>query len=102
MRERSEQYYYLYKLSLLGSTFVELIPFCFRIQNFIFPCSCPRAEPFVVVLTLLLQILLIWARFERHNPLLSLGLGYKFSGPYSSQDQGMDGFRPKNSNTMNL
>ena len=50
LREESEQYYFLYKLSLLRSTIVKLIPFGFGIQNFIFPCSCPRAKPSVVFL----------------------------------------------------
>ena len=70
LREESEQYYFLYKLSLLGSTFLEPDTHLLRNTNLIFPCSCHRAEPSVVVLSLFLQILLIWAKFERHNPLL--------------------------------
>ena len=67
---KSEQNYFLYKLGLLGSTCVELDTHLLLKKNLILPCSCPRAEPIVVVLSLLLQILFIWARFERHNPLL--------------------------------
>ena len=70
LREESEQYYFLYKLSLLGSTCVELDTHLLLNSNLILPFSCPRVEPTVVVLSLLLQILLVWAKFERHNPLL--------------------------------
>ena len=59
LREESEQYYFLYKLSLLGSTFVEPDTHLLRNTNLIFPCSCHRVEPSVDVLYLLLQILLI-------------------------------------------
>ena len=69
MREESEQYYFLYKLSLLGSTCVGPDTHLLLNANLILPCSCPQAEPTVIVLSLLTQILLIWARFERHNPL---------------------------------
>ena len=68
--EKSEQYHFLYKPSLLGSTYVELDTYLLLNTNLILPCNCPRTEPVVVVLSLLLQILLIWARFERRNPLL--------------------------------
>ena len=72
LREESEQYYFLflYKLSLLGSTCVEPDTHLLLNSNLILPFSCPRVEPTVVVLSLLLQILLVWAKFERHNPLL--------------------------------
>ena len=70
MREESGQYYLLYKLSLPGSTCVEPDTHLLLNTNLIFPCSSLRAEPTVVVLSLLLQILLIWVRFKRHNPLL--------------------------------
>ena len=70
LREESEQYYFLYKLNLLESTGVELDTHLLLNTNLILPCSRPRAESIVVVLSLLLQILLIWVRFERHNPLL--------------------------------
>ena len=70
LREESEQYYFLYKLSLLGSTCVELDTHLLLNSNLILPFSCPRAEPTIVVLSLFLQILLVWAKFERHNPLL--------------------------------
>ena len=59
LREESEQYYLLYKLSLLGSTFVEPDTHLLRNTNLIFPCSYHRVEPSVGVLYLLLQILLI-------------------------------------------
>ena len=59
LREESEQYYFLYKLSLLGSTFVEPDTHLLRNTNLIFPCSYHRVEPSVGVLYLLLQILLI-------------------------------------------
>ena len=59
LREENEQYYFLYKLSLLGSTFVEPDTHLLRNTNLIFPCSCHRVEPSVGVLYLLLQILLI-------------------------------------------
>jgi len=38
--------------------------------NLIFPSCCPRAKPSVVVRSFFLQILLIWAMVERHDPLL--------------------------------
>ena len=69
-REESEQQYFLYKLCLLGSTCVELDTHLLLNTNLILPCSCPRAKPSIVVRSLLFQILLIWARVERHNPLL--------------------------------
>ena len=59
LREESEQYYFLYKLSLLESTFVEPDTHLLRNTNLIFPCSYHRVEPSVGVLYLLLQILLI-------------------------------------------
>ena len=59
LREESEQYYFLYKLSLLGSTFVEPDTHLLWNTNLIFPCSYHRVEPSVGVLYLLLQILLI-------------------------------------------
>ena len=67
--EESEQFYFLCKLSLLDSNCVEPDSHLFLNINLILPCSCPRAEPIVVVLYLLLQILLVWAMFEKHNPL---------------------------------
>ena len=70
MGEESEQYYFLYKLSLLESTGVELDTHFLLNTNLILPCSCPRAESIVVVRSLLLQILLIWDKVERDNPLL--------------------------------
>ena len=70
MREESEQYYFLYKPNLLWSTCVEPDTHLLLNTNLILPCSCPRAEPTVVVLYLLLQFLLILAKFERHNLLL--------------------------------
>ena len=70
LREESEQYYFLYKPNLLGSTCVEPDTHLLLNTNLILPCSCPRAEPTVVVLYLLLQFLLILAKFERHNLLL--------------------------------
>ena len=70
LREDSEQYYFLYKLSLLGRTCGELDTHLFLNTNLIFPHCCPRAKPSIVVRSLLLQILLIWARVERQNPLL--------------------------------
>ena len=68
--EESEQYHFLYKPSLLGSNCVESDTHLLLNTNLILPCNCLRAKPIVVVLSLLLQILLICARFERHNPLL--------------------------------
>ena len=68
--EESEQYHFLYKPSLLESIYIEPYTHLILNPNTILSCSCPRAEPIVVVLSLLLQILLIWARFEGHNPLL--------------------------------
>ena len=59
LREESEQYYFLYKLSLLGSTFVKPDTHLLQNTNLIFPCSYHRVEPSVGVLYLLLQILLI-------------------------------------------
>ena len=70
MREENEQYYFLCKLSLLKRTCGELDTHLFLNTNLIFPYTCPRAKPSVVVRFLLLQILLIWARVELHNPLL--------------------------------
>ena len=54
MREKSEQYYFLYKPKLLESTCVEPDTHLLLNTNLILPCSCPRAEPTVVVLSLLL------------------------------------------------
>ena len=67
--EESEQYHFLYKPNLLRSNCVKSDTHLLLNTNLILPCSCPRAKPTVVVLYLLLQFLLIWARFERHNPL---------------------------------
>ena len=69
LREESEQYYFLYKLNLLGSTCVEPDTHLLLNSNLILPFSCPRVEPTIVVLSLFLQILLVWAKVERHNPL---------------------------------
>ena len=59
LREESEYHYFLYKLNLLKSTCVEPDTHLLLNTNLILPCSYPRAEPTVVVLSLLLQILLI-------------------------------------------
>ena len=53
LREESEQYYFLYKLSHLGSTCVEPDTHLLLNTNLILPCSCPRVEPTIVVLSLL-------------------------------------------------
>ena len=66
--EESEQFYFFCKLSLLRSSCVEPDTHLFLNINLILPCSCPRAGP-IVVFSLGLQILLVWAIFERHNPL---------------------------------
>ena len=70
LREESKQYYFLYKLSLLKRTCGELDSHLFLNINLIFPSCYPRAKPSFVVRSLLLQILLIWAKVERHDPLL--------------------------------
>ena len=70
LREESEQYYFLCKLSLLRRTCGELDSHLFLNINLIYPSCCLRAKPSVVVRSLILQILLIWARVERHDPLL--------------------------------
>ena len=70
LREESEQYYFLYRLSLHGRTCGELNSHLFLNINLIFPSCCPWAKPYVVVRSFLLQILLIWTRVERHDPLL--------------------------------
>ena len=67
--EESEQYHFLYQPSLLGSTCVEPDTHLLLNTNLILPYNYPQAE-LLVVLSLLLQILLIWGRFERHSPLL--------------------------------
>ena len=67
LREESEQYYFLYKLSLFGRIGEEPNTHLFLNTNLIFPCNCPQAKSFVVVSSLFLQILLVWARVERHN-----------------------------------
>ena len=59
LREESEQYYFLYKLNLLRSTYVEPDTHLFLNTNLILPYSCPQVEPTIVVLSFLLQILLI-------------------------------------------
>ena len=59
LREESEHHYFLYKLSLLKSTCVEPDTHLLLNTNLILPCSYPRAEPTIVVLSLLLQIFLI-------------------------------------------
>ena len=69
LREESEQYYFLYKLSLLERTCGEPDTHLFLSTNLTFPCNCPRAKPSIVISSLLLQILLVWAKVERHNPL---------------------------------
>ena len=68
--EESEQYHFLYKPSLLGSICVESDTHLLLNTNLMLPYNYPRAELIVVILSLLLQILLIWVRFEGHNPLL--------------------------------
>ena len=70
LKEESEHYYFSYRLSLLGRTSGELDSHLFLNINLIFPSCCPHAKPSVFVRSLLLQILLIWARVERHGPLL--------------------------------
>ena len=45
--EESDQFYFLCKLSLLGSKCVEPDTYLFLNINLIFPCSYPRAEPIV-------------------------------------------------------
>ena len=78
LREESEQYYFLYRLSLHGRTCGELNSHLFLNIHLIFPSFCPRAKPFVV--RSLLQILLIWVKVERHDPLLYVGLSHLFFG----------------------
>ena len=56
LEEESEQYYFLYKLSLLRSTCVGPNTHLLFNTNLILSCSCPQAELTVVVLSLLLQI----------------------------------------------
>ena len=68
--EESEQYHFLYKPSLLGSICVESDTHLLLNTKLMLPYNCPRVEFIVVVLSLFLQILLIWAKFEGHNPLL--------------------------------
>ena len=52
--EESEQYHFLYKPSLLGSICVESDTHLLLNKNLIHLCTCPRAEPIMVVLSLLL------------------------------------------------
>ena len=69
LRLESEQYDFLYKLGLLGRIGGEPDTHLFLNTNLIFPYNCPHAKPSVVVSSPFLQILLDWARVERHNSL---------------------------------
>ena len=67
---------HLYKSSLLRNTCTEPYIHVSLNKSEILPCACPRARPIVVVLSHLLQILLVWARFKRYHPLFKVRLGH--------------------------